>query len=304
METTVQLSSPVEDFFISDDGNRLAVLDAYGTVTCHDCANGEKLWSCQQASQNYLLDGPGNTVLAIGSGGITALSLESGECLWNYDSRYLTDQQGVLSADRTMIAFAEQKLMEVGGNYEFTVVVLSAVTGEVIIREVFAEGATVTPAEDIPYVVLQDVLGGFDADNSRFAGSFVTQAHIGICRQNYFLVDLASGKTETVCSKPLSGDPYSQSMKGLYFDKENSIIALHALVNSASAAVAEKLDLAGGTTVWEMTTTAESSAFRDQDPVCWVRTDAALYLARENHVYAIDPQLKRMACVCPRNCWS
>ena len=295
MKTTVQLLSPVEDFCISEDGTRLAVMDAYGTVTCHGTTDGATLWSFRQASQGYLLNGSDHRVFITGKDGVRALSMENGECLWHYESRHLTNQRPIRSSDGTKIAFAEQRLQENGRNYEFTLVILSTLTGDVIHREPFAEGALATPTEDLPYVVLQDCLGGFDAESSRFAGSYVQEDHNGNGWRNYYLVDPASGKQETICSKPLSGHPYSRNMQGLYFGQDNSIIALHACqFHSVSAAEVEKLDLTEGTILWETTTTVENAAFLDQEPVRWVQTNSALYLARQDRVYAIDGATGRL----------
>lgn len=214
-EATVESNVPISDFCMKDDGNAVAWLDQYGTVSFYDLQNEEVLWKQSLSESEYYHNGTilycsaQNAVMVyFQNDGITCLDCDTGEVNWFCDTGYSMDIRPQLSADQQILIVytISQKHDETLDEYteDGHLLVISTESGEVLQDINLSEHLSMEGYElDLVYAG-RDVYDGISADNRTFIGYYLTDDAMV-----YFSADLTSGTAAVMFTMPLNNYDFS-----------------------------------------------------------------------------------------------
>lgn len=303
-DTVLEHNGPIEAYQISADGTRVVTLDGYGILTCFRVSDGSVLWTCQVSNSMYalnaeLLSSPGdNKLIAYFSNTITAVDWDSGKLLWQQETP--EENNLYLSPDEQHLAYMNAELNDTFDAYEYAFVFSSAKTGRVenVIRVGEADSSSDLENNfskwDFSDVGSDTYRGcAFSSDGRYFATGYVEHADSEKRYLHYLLLDREAGTCRELCSLELTEETQFDEICRIYFaDDDTALIGIRDTKGGNIAVRADKIDLQTGDILWQMETPKEEFFyhFYGSDPVLSVLRENALFLCRNDRMYAISPK--------------
>lgn len=300
-DTTLEQTTPVSDFDISDDGEKIVTIDPYGTIQCFDTVDGTHLWSSYVHKTEYFIPfsfsqdtervrvfGQQNAVLAFYHGGSVCCNLGTGETIWKRDLGcipgdcifYSSGQDAFLCLERTADDFGE--ITSVNLN------VISAGTGELLKSIAFPQVESFYCCE-FPYRWGPDFpLGGvFTPDGNTFYSVFVEYSKdLENAVLKFYSVDLKKEQAAVFYQRDITSAYGRLQVSGVQLADQGASLMV-TLYNNGEIVI-EKFDIDSKSQLWHTSIPVDSSSLPYCKDVLTQIWSKSMYVACENQIHCLS----------------
>lgn len=245
--------SQIDDFCISRDGSVIAIIDAFGAVTCYDITSGQAYWYDEINDDYYYSDccqvrncGINNSVLISTSEMLIAKNWENGETIWSECIDQLDSESLVLSPDEETLAVRQVYAYD------------DECTNEIIAFYSAVDGTFLSAVNLEKHMIMNASIsyGVFSEDGTKFCGIAQENIPDSVDKMlHFFVINVMSGSFEVTYSTFYTVSDNSQytvrDVSVCLCDDDTSLLILIAKPESTDPFFCTKVDIYTKEILWK-----------------------------------------------------
>lgn len=297
--TQIHQMTPIEDYYVNQDGTKVITMDPYNLLCCYDTRTAQLLWSTHDHTGAAFYSAvelgrlfpceAHNAVVAYYSGSFTAYDISTGSVLWTQTDSGAVDEYQFISDDGERLVYCRQFIQPDLSSVDYDLILLDLATGEILNQIPVTDGVSMFGAGFIVASGQASAAGAFSADGSQFAGLYFLEREDEGYDPIYFLADLDSGSCETIfvdepCRYYSLYDVAFLSMSG-----DGTTLLVGRRPEDTDVAIAlTQLSLQTGEVLWQSQAPAEESGYFSSASFCSLISTNYAYVGRGDKLYCFS----------------